>query len=184
MKLLEYFYIWCLICSIVQGLTNDNDDKSCESKFCEEDPNYPEKILNTLELWRHNIDSSLDLKVKRSLDRTTFLAEKKLCDTRTSFMRPQKLENISGRVRTIVNHLNYSQIVKFETCSSENFPCTFNVFPQSVKSYCQQKHSTLKLLAYDEDHNCIVTEKFQIPSSCDCQIDKEDLLRGVKKDCL
>lgn len=184
MKFPKVILISFLISAVVHADIDEKDTEACESKFCEEDPNYPEKILNTLELWRYNIVSPVGHKSKRSLDRTPFLSEQKLCETKTSFMRPQKLKNINGQLRTIVNHLNYTQIVKFETCSSENFPCTFNVFSQSVASFCEQKYSYLKLLAYDEGKNCIVTEKFLVPSSCDCLIDEKDLLRGVKKDLL
>lgn len=184
MKFPTFVFISFLFFAIVESDNDEDSNEPCESKFCEEDPNYPERILNTLELWRFNIDSRTDLRVKRSVDRTPFLSEKKLCESQISFMRPQKLKNVNGQFRTIVNHLNYTQIVKFESCSSENFPCTFNVFPQSVQSFCQQKYSSLKLLAFDEGENCIVTEKFLIPTSCDCLIDSVETLKGVRKDLL
>lgn len=180
MKFLKFIFISLLLFVIIQADNVEKDKFSCESGICEEDPNYPEQVLNTLDLWKYNFEPMVDHKIKRSSDRSEFLTEKKLCDSRTSFIRPQKLKNTNGQFRTIVNHFNYTQIVKYETCSSENFPCTFNVFPQTVKSFCEQKYSPLKLLAFDEVQSCIVTEKFPIPSSCDCKIDQEDLLRNVK----
>lgn len=160
------------------------DSPTCESKFCERDTNYPEKKLNSLELWKYKFDTPKVFKAKRSISSDAFLVETKLCESKISFRRPQKLKNSHGRFRSIVNHLNYTQIVRFELCSSENFPCTFNIYPKSIQSFCQQKYLTLKMLAFDEDKNCLVTERFPVPSSCDCLIDKEDLLKGVKNDLL
>lgn len=164
-------------------LAKDNlSDNSCESKFCEEDPNYPEEILNSFELWRFKFDSVDYRLAKRSLDSNSFITERKLCESNVSFIRPKKLKNVDNQLRTIVNHLNYTQTIMFETCSSENFPCTFDIYPNSVKSFCQQQYTKFELLAYDEDRNGIVTENFLIPSSCDCQIEESDFLKGVKKD--
>jgi hypothetical protein len=147
--------------------------------------NYPEEFLNSQELWKYKFDSAPKaIKTKRSIQSDSFLVETKLCESKISFRRPQRLRNSQGNVRTIVNHRNYTQVVRFELCSSENFPCTFNVYPKSTKSFCQQKYLSLKLLAFDENKNCLVTEKFLVPSSCDCLIAKEDLLKGVKDDLI
>lgn len=83
---------------------DDSEISSCEYKFCEEDPNYPEKILNSLELWRYNFESSDDRKAKRSLDfdSNSFIVERKLCESKISFIRPQKIENVNNQLRTIV----------------------------------------------------------------------------------
>lgn len=172
-----------LFAFVVCSAQNDEDDKNlCESKCCEEDPNYPENILNTLSLWKYDFDDPP--KTKRSVNLESFLVETKLCESKINLMRPQKLKNTDGKLRTIVNHSNYTQFVRFETCSSENFPCTFNVYPKSVKSFCQQKQSSVKLLAFDEDRNRLVTEKFPIPMTCDCLIDKGDFLKGVNRDLI
>lgn len=155
-----------------------------DSKFSEEDPNYPEKILNSLELWRYEFDSSDGNIAKRSLNSNSFIRERKLCESKISLIRPKKFKNLKEQLRTIINHLNYTQTVRVETCLSENFPCTFNTLPNSVQSFCQQRHSAMKLLAYDEVHHCIVAEDFLIPSSCDCKIITNDFLKDVKKNLL
>lgn len=166
----------------------DFEDNKCESKFCEEDPNYPEQLLDSLKLWELDLNSQTEHQSrKRSISPTTsdsFLIETKLCDSSISFKRPQKLKNIDNKLRTIVNHRNYTQLVRFEICSSQNFPCTYNVYPKTVASYCQSVLRLVPLLAYDEDEHNVVNEKFLIPSSCDCMIDKGDLFRGVHNDIL
>lgn len=172
---------------IVASSENSEEVEKCVSKFCEKDPNYPVQVLEELELWQYKFDAQPEMtKNKRSVNPNSddFLIETKLCDSKISFARPQKLTNTQGKFRTIVNHQNYTQFVRTETCNSENFPCTFNVYPQSVRSFCHQDYKILKLLALDDRNNCLVTEKFVIPSSCACVIDKEGLLKGVKKDLL
>lgn len=165
------------ILSIICAQTNDNN--LCELKFCLQDPDYPEQVLSSLGLWKFNF---IPREVERSLSPDSFLAETKLCESTVSFLRPQKLKNSKNILRTIVNHLNYTQVIRFETCISENFPCTFNVFPENTKSFCHQNYSPYTMLALDEEQGCIVSEEFLIPMSCDCMIEKTDLLRGVTKD--
>lgn len=162
----------------------DFEDNKCESKFCEEDRNYPEQLLDSLKLWEYDLNPQPEQRSRKRSPTTTsdsFLIETKLCDSSISFKRPQKLKNIDNKLRTIVNHRNYTQLVRFEICSSQNFPCTFNVYPKTVTSYCQSVLRLVPLLAYDEDEHHVLTEKFLIPSSCDCMIDKGDLFRDVHK---
>ena len=135
----------------------------CESKFCEEDPNYPEKILNSMQLWKYKFDSTDNRIVKRSSNSdAVFIKEENICESKVSFVRPQKLKSVSNQLKTVVNHHNYTQTIKFVTCSSLNFPCTFNYFyfPNTVRSFCRQKYAPIKLLAYHEQQNSIVTEEY------------------------
>lgn len=180
------FLVFVIFIVIVGVQTEDEIDTTCDTgKFCEEDPNYPERILNSLDLWKYNFAlSPVVPRVKRSITADSFLIETKLCESKITFMRPQKLKNTNSKLRTIVNHSNFSQLVRFETCSSENFPCTFDIYPKSIKSFCQQKHRSVQLLAFDDLQNCLVTEKFLIPSSCECLIHKEDLFKGINSDLL
>lgn len=122
-----------------------------------------------LDSWKPNFNSKQKRDAKKSL---TFFVETKLCKSNISFLRPQKLENSLGKVRTIINNPNYEQIIRFETCSSENFPCTFDVFPDKTKSsFCHQNYLLSTLLALDEERNCTVSDQFLIPTSCDCRIE-------------
>lgn len=146
----------------------------------EKDPDYPLERLNALNLWKENFDRLRpEHKVKRS-----FLAEAKLCESSISYRRPQKLKNTRNVLRTVVNHQNYTQYIRFETCQAENFPCTFNIYPNTARSFCNQTYSIVHLKAYDERRNCLVEEDFSVPTACDCMIDKSDFLRDVKKDLL
>lgn len=167
------------------------EEAACGSNYCEKDPNYPEQQLDQLNLWQYDFDepeensqSADEARPKRSLDPSGFLVEEKLCKSECRNVRPQKMRNVNDELRTIVNHRNYTQRVTMETCSAENFPCTFDIYPKSVKSFCQQKYSVRKLLAFDEVNRCVVRDKFLVPSSCDCLIDKEDWLEGVNRDFL
>lgn len=148
--------------------------------YIENDPNYPENKLNDLPLWKYQFKSN----VREKRENQQFLVETKLCDSKISFKQPQKLRNIKNKWRTIINHGNYSQFVRFEECSSLNFPCTYNIYPQQVRSFCQQNYLKIDLWAMDDAANCLVMEKFHIPSSCDCMIEKEDFFKGVSKDLL
>jgi len=151
----------------------------CASNFCEEDPSYPEELLETKELWKFDLSK----RPKRSIE-PTYLKEAKLCGSQISTVRPQKMQNDKGDWVTIVNHGNYTQLVRMELCTSVNFPCTFNLYPPNVKSFCQQKQTHVSLLALDKKLNCLVWNKFPIPSACDCMIDRSDLLKSVKNDLL
>lgn len=97
---------------------DDFEDNKCDSKFCEEDPNYPEQLLDSLKLWEHDWNSQPEKQSrKRSISSMTTsdsFIETKLCDSSISFKRPQKLKNINDKLRTIVNHRNYTQLVRFE----------------------------------------------------------------------
>lgn len=184
MHKLKVFFIYAVFVAV---FATKSEEEKCKSKFCEEDPNYPEKILNTLELWKYNFDRKpLNSRARRSTDfkSDAYLVEAKLCKVNIIFHQPQKLKNIDDKLRTIVNHKNYTQIVRMETCEAENFPCTFNIYPQSVRSFCNQNYDTIQLVAFDDHKNCLVTEKFKVPSSCACAINKEDFMKGVHRDLL
>lgn len=157
---------------------------TCNCEYLDFDPNYPEEILNGMDLWRYEFDSKPRSERSANLDSNSYLVETKLCDSKISFIRPQQLKNVDDKIRTIVNHQNYTQFVRMEICNAVNFPCTFDIYPRSVRSFCQQYYRTINFLAFDNQKRCLVTEKFNVPSSCACVIDKEDLLNGVKKDLL
>jgi hypothetical protein len=183
----------CVLLLLLASVLSEDGEKYCESvKDCEEDPNYPETLINSLQPWRYqfNGDQFQDEigKRKRSVDINSdtnqYLIETKLCESIISFKRPRLLKNTRNQWRTIVNHQNFTQFVRHEACSSVNFPCTFSVYPKAVRSFCQQSNMTLSLWALDEQRNCLVMDKFNVPTTCDCIIEKEDLFRGVKKDLL
>jgi hypothetical protein len=153
----------------------EDSAKNCETiKDCEEDPNYPEEKLNRLDFskYKFTVSHIEGGKSKRSTDvnKGSFLVETKLCDSKVSFMRPQRLQNVKEEWRTIVNHKNLTQFVRREECLSENFPCTYNLYPNTVRSHCQQNYVTVSLWAFDIEQNCLVMDKFSVPSSCDCII--------------
>lgn len=130
------------------------------------------------------ITAPSDKDAKRSAYSDSFLVETKLCDSKITFSQPQRMKSVDNKVRTIVNHLNFTQLVRFEYCSSENFPCTYNIYPKTIQSHCQQKYMLVKLVAFDDDNSCLMTEKFLVPSSCDCMIATEDFIKGVKEDLI
>lgn len=172
-------------------------NKYCETlKHCEHDSDYPQHLLNQLDLWKyqfnrdeHYYESEIEsLRNKRSVDTkgdtNQFLIETKLCESTISFARPRRLKNLNNQFRTIVNHQNYTQVIRQEECLSVNFPCTWNIYPKLVRSFCRQNEITQRLWALDEQRNCLVMDKFVIPVACDCIIEKEDVFRGVKKNLL
>lgn len=148
-------------------------------EIIEKDPDYPLEQLEKIDLWKFNFPIQ---RQKRSS--SPYLKEAKLCDSVISFKRPQKLRSVDQKWRTIVNHSNYTQFIRFEICSSLNFPCTYNIYPQAVRSFCQQSNSKLSLWAFDDESNSVIMDKFVIPSNCDCIIEKEDFFSGVSKNLL
>lgn len=165
----QIFLVLCLALPLVS--TQEGTKSTCESKFCEEDENYPEKILGAPE----------SPKAKRSTSSDSFLTESKLCESKIFFTKPEKLRNSSNKLRTIVN---LTELLRFEVCLSENFPCTFDIYPKTAKSFCHQKYTEIRLLAMDDERNCLVTEIFPVPTACDCMIDSGDFLQGVNRDLL
>lgn len=151
--------------------------------------NYPEAELDQLDLWKYEFDTQQIKtgKGKRSAadnNQEDFLIEAKLCESKIVFTRPKRLKNLDDKVQTIVNHRNYTQFVRFEECDIPSFPCTRDIYPFNVRSFCQQNYHKVNLLAYDEEIKCLVEDDFIVPSTCDCMIDKGDLLRGVHKNIL
>lgn len=152
---------------------------------------YPEAAIDKHDLWRYNkFDTRPPVeRTKRSptSESTTkkedniqnYLIEAKLCESKIVFTRPQRLKNLDDKVQTIVNHRNYTQYVRFEECEVPSFPCTRDVYPFNVRSFCQQNYHKINLLAYDEDMDCLKEDEFIVPATCDCMIDTGDLLKGV-----
>ncbi|CRL01507.1 CLUMA_CG014486, isoform A [Clunio marinus] len=171
MMIKEVLVLYSICFVLVEVQLSEVNNSRCESKSCEEFPKYPTKILNTFNLLWPNLS-----KEKRSMElqHNSIFTERKLCESQSAFIRPQKLKNVNEEMKLIVNHQNFTQIVRFETCSSENFPCTYNIYPKSVKSHCRQNYSIIQLLAYDENQNCLKIDQFKIPSSCECIISNEN----------
>lgn len=187
MKFQKQFAIAILSFTFVGAQVDITRKPSLISKYEINDQNYPEKTLESLNLWQYEFPEHRLKRMRRSFPnqvRKPFMVEKTLCDSKASYLRPQKLKNDRNVTRTIVNHRNYTQVIRFESCSSENFPCTFEDMPKFIASHCEQRYAPMQLLALDETRNLIVTEKFLIPSSCDCLIAQGDLLKGGKPDQL
>jgi Spaetzle len=145
--------------------------------------------LNQNKFWENIVNSKKSKRESRHFLKdispsNQFLRETKLCESRISFKRPQRLKNVNNKWRTIINHSNYTQFVRFEDCLSRNFPCTYNIYPRPVRSFCEQNYHQISLYAMDDEENCLIMDKFMIPSSCDCMIEKEDFFQGVSKDLL
>lgn len=176
-----------------------------------DDFSYPEDKLDALDLWKYNFNSVpvnfdtktknsaeedykepvvTDIKRKRSIkdddevNLQEYLIETKLCESKIMFTRPRKLQNVNNKLMTIVNHRNYTQFVRFENCLEPHFPCTRNVYPFDIKSFCHQNYHTVRLLAFDQERNCLLEDDFVVPSTCDCMIDKDDLFKGVHKNII
>lgn len=157
----------------------------CEDSLCEHYPEYPLEKLQELDLWKYRFPNLSQVRHKRMLkDANQYLIETKLCDSKISFYQPRRLTSMDGMPKTIVNHSNFTQLIRAEECTSANFPCTWDLYPKSVKSFCHQTYIKLNLWTFDDANNCLVMDKFKVPSSCDCIIEKEDFLKGVNQDLL
>lgn len=159
--------------------------KFCEDSYCEEFPDYPLEVLNRLELWKfkfpeHKFDDQKRHK-RDETDANEFLVETKLCESKIRFIRPKLLNNVQSKLKVIVNHANFTQFMRIEECVSDNFPCTWDVYPNTVESFCKQKFMIINLWSLNDQNSSLVMDKFFVPSSCDCMIMKKNFLQGVRK---
>ena len=175
-----------LIISVLLGSTLAG--KFCELWDCEEDPDYPLELLNSLELWKYKFpDQNYDNQKRHKRDEqdaNEFLVETKLCESAIKFIRPKMLRNAQNILKVVVNHANFTQFMRIEECVSDNFPCTWNVYPNTVESYCRQNYMKINLWSLNDQNNSLIMENFYVPSSCDCIIKKENFLQGIRKSLL
>lgn len=169
-------------------LTSALAGKFCDLYDCEEDLDYPLKVLNSLELWRYKFpNQNVHEQVRHKRDEhdaNEFLVETKLCESKIKFIRPKMLRNAQNKLKVVVNHANFTQFMRIEECISDNFPCTWDTYPNTVESYCHQNYMKINLWSLNDQNNSLVMENFYVPSSCDCIIMKNQFLQGIRKSLL
>ena len=169
-------------------LASSVDTKFCEDTYCEEFPDYPLDVINSLELWKYKFPENEvadQTRHKRNEpDANEFLVETKLCESKIRFIKPKLLKNVQNRLKVVVNQANFTQFMRIEECVSENFPCTWDSYPNTIESFCSQNYMEIKLWSLNDQNTSLIMDSFNIPSSCDCMMQKESFLKGVRKSLL
>ncbi|XP_078046963.1 uncharacterized protein LOC144475199 [Augochlora pura] len=142
---------------------------SCDgTTFCEDVSSYPTKLVNDA-ITRQNLPHY------RSVDgvdinfRLEVLAES-LCISNEKVVYPRTAETEDNQWLYVVNHPNYTQGVRIETCSTEGASCKLiQDFATGYVTFCAQKYIYRELAAYKD--GMIKQELFRFPANCCCQVE-------------
>lgn len=144
--------------------------------FCEEIPDYPEEVVNSL---ISQIDRSkyhpdeLDKQIEIA-QRIGPPDEEELCNFRERVIAPKMAPDKDGKWYYIVNQIGTNstplQAFRVEICSSPSRSCSsLASFTIGYESYCKQKFILRNMTALDENGN-LVDKQFKLPSCCSCVV--------------
>ncbi|XP_076670309.1 uncharacterized protein LOC143369825 [Andrena cerasifolii] len=142
----------------------------CNGKtFCETIPSYPTKLVNEVIKSQNfgrveNVDA-VDIGYRIGADPT-----ESLCLSTERVVYPQAAKDVDKQWLYVVNHPNYTQGVRIETCTNEGQICNLiDGFAAGYVTTCEQKHIYRQLAAIVEDGS-MDHRLFRFPSSCCCHI--------------
>ncbi|KAL7288224.1 hypothetical protein TKK_0017771 [Trichogramma kaykai] len=145
---------------------------NCEkSTFCEFAPNYPKDFVETnLRINSNKFLPSSDV-VPNVVHRFNAGPEDaSLCDSHETVVYPKVAQNKNNEWLFVVNHGNFTQGVRVETCVNENAECNLiEGFVEGYKTVCKQKYIYRQLVAVLPAGQ-IKQEMFRFPASCCCHI--------------
>jgi hypothetical protein len=157
----------------------DTTTSGCSEIFCENDPNYPKHIIQSLDLekFEHLFGDDYIDSVALRFDAD----EQGLCQSKRRLIHPKKGVTAIGSWLTIINDDKYRQVsfpinfclllnLSFFSFRRQYSRCDYSdTFPLSVHSTCKQNFMYRSLLAIGPDNKPIM-EHFQFPSCCKCFI--------------
>ncbi|XP_076162189.1 spaetzle domain-containing protein [Ptiloglossa arizonensis] len=146
---------------------------TCEHKtFCEITPHYPtDMVRDALKKHPHlqfyvNSDE-IDIPAQSE----DWPEEEPLCVSTERVVFPKSGITKEQKWKYIVNHENFTQSVRIETCMEEDKPCkVIEGFAEGYVTKCRQKYIHRQLLAVGAD-GTINSESFRFPASCCCHIE-------------
>ena len=149
--------------------------KFCENFDCEEYQDYPFDILNSLDLWKYKFPEQKvdDQKRHKRDEQDEDFVETNLCGSIKRTIQPKILNNKLNTSKVVVNHANYTQFLRIEECLNPMSSCALDVYPNTIKSRCSQKHMEITLWTLNDQNRSLVKENFFYPSSCNCVILKK-----------
>lgn len=136
--------------------------------FCEDVTNeaYPTEYVEAVlakvdsQAYENYFNKTTQLKVRLLSVHDDF------CDSVNRLIYPKLAKNVQSDWRFVINQPSYQQPIHVEICQKTKSKCRV-AFPNLVTS-CVQSYEILPLLSIGEDGE-IVSEYYEIPSSCKCQ---------------
>lgn len=165
----------------------DSMDVPCVNttmSFCEDVTNeaYPSEYVKTVlsnvnaqayeTYFNKTTTSAEDLQI-----RVLSATNDDFCDSVNRFIYPKLAKNVQSDWRFVINQPSYQQPVHVEICQKVKSRCS--VASPNLITFCVQDYEIRPLLSIDIDGE-IVTEYYEIPSSCKCQY-KHKKIRGLRK---
>ncbi|XP_031828975.1 uncharacterized protein LOC116425428 [Nomia melanderi] len=143
---------------------------SCNGQtFCEDVPDYPTYLINDAfknqKITPYQSVDQIDLTFRLN----DFTGES-LCISTEQVIYPKSAENVNNQWLYIVNHPNYTQGVRIETCRKMGEGCRLiEGFAEGYTTSCEQKYIHRELAAIVKDGS-ISRELFRFPASCCCHV--------------
>ncbi|XP_033334440.2 protein spaetzle [Megalopta genalis] len=139
-----------------------------ETTFCDDVSNYPTKSVSDA-IARQNLPHYINVDGIDINFRLAVLTES-LCISNEKVVYPKTAETEDNRWLYVVNHPNYTQGVRIETCSLEGESCKLiQGFATGYDTFCAQKYIYRELAAYKDGR--ITQELFRFPANCCCQVE-------------
>merc|ERR1712215_554208 len=159
-----------------------NKESLCDdgSDICDDPMNYPkEEIENALALQKNEMSSMFSKlfdnpdNINSSINDEDYQDSKRsACDSSTQYNLPRVAINQKGNQRWIVNGnlggFNAIRRIRVVYCVANRTPCTFK--HPTRKTECRQQHSTIPMVAYDQQTKKLVIDNIDIPTACACYV--------------
>nr|XP_012144355.1 PREDICTED: protein spaetzle isoform X1 [Megachile rotundata]XP_012144356.1 PREDICTED: protein spaetzle isoform X1 [Megachile rotundata]XP_012144357.1 PREDICTED: protein spaetzle isoform X1 [Megachile rotundata]XP_012144358.1 PREDICTED: protein spaetzle isoform X1 [Megachile rotundata] len=168
---------------IPSGKSLPSQASKCKNKtYCEVTPYYPTDIvINALQenphLRNYENNDEVDI-LKEDKD---VLDEEPLCLSLEQVVFPKSGETKNLEWRYIVNHENFKQSVRIETCLEKGQKCrVIGSFAEGYYTKCKQKFIYRQLMAVSANGS-IYQESFRFPASCCCHVEfrADEFLKSI-----
>lgn len=142
-----------------------------ESTFCEEVKGYPSDFVNKVVTYDKSITNYQNTDAMDSISQRMDVDDSEsLCVSTERIVYPKAAENIHMEWQFVVNHPNFTQGVRIETCRNQGAECKMiDGFAEGYATSCEQKYIYRQLTAIATDGS-IGREFFRFPASCCCHV--------------
>lgn len=136
------------------SLNNYYDDRDVNSVI--------ENHMNTLRLFNESNGGG-----NGSLETRAISSDNPSCVSRTRIVRPIRAKNMNGEFK-ILNSDVFYQYEVIEECEGGNTQCSMVHVGNKYEAICKQLYTPKKLIAVDSKNMAPITQKFLMPSGCEC----------------